>query len=107
MNQSFRVYSSENTKNILLQSSNVIIPNNIYDIHEYKLEIYTNGNIKIINETQKTDYFYINDYIELIPSIINMHTFLFQTLCDKNQLDNFILSLKASKKNFFKKKKTE
>jgi hypothetical protein len=74
------IYSMETTENILLQSSKIRILTHIYDIHKYKLEIYTNGNIKIINKTLKKDYFYINDYIELIPSIINMHTFLFATI---------------------------
>jgi len=85
--------------NILLKSSSVIISNNIH-IDKYILEIYTNCNIKIINETKKTEYVYINDYIEIIPSLINVYISLFKTICDKNQLDNFIISIKMAKTYF-------
>jgi len=91
------------SKNILLQSSKVIISSDIH-IDKYKLEIYTNGNIKIINETLKLDYFYIDDYIELIPSLIKMYIFLFTTICNKKQLDDFIVALQTSKKYFILKK---
>lgn len=91
-----------NLENIILQYSNVEFPNeNGININKYKLEIYTNGNIKIIDENLNTDYFYMNDHIQIIQSIINMHIFIFATLCNKSQLDNFILALKASKKNFY------
>ena len=85
--------------NILLKSSCVIISNDIH-IDKYKLEIYTNGNIKIINETKKTEYIYINDYIEIIPSLINVYISLFKTICDTNQLDNFIISIQMAKTYF-------
>lgn len=85
------------TQNILLKSSCVIISDKIH-IDKYKLEMYTNGNIRIINETSKTDYFYIKDYIEIIPTIVNMYISLFKTICDINQLDNFIIGLQMVKK---------
>ena len=86
------------TQNILLKSSYVIICSHI-NIDKYKLEIYTNGNIKIMNVTCNTEYFYINDYIKIIPTIVNMYISLFETICDKNQLDNFILGIQMVKKN--------
>ena len=85
--------------NILLKSSSVIISNDVH-IDKYILEIYTNGNIKIINETKKTEYAYINDYIEIIPNLINVYISLFRTICDKNQLDNFIISIQMAKTYF-------
>lgn len=86
------------TQNILLKSSCVIISDKIH-IDKYKLEMYKNGNIRIINETSKTDYFYIEDYIEIIQTIVNMYISLFKTICDINQLDNFIIGLQMVKKN--------
>jgi len=84
--------------NIILKSSYVIICNNT-NIDKYKLEIYTNGDIRIMNELCKTDYFYIKDCMKMIPSLVNIYNALFQTLCDKNQLDNFIIALQAVKQN--------
>jgi hypothetical protein len=89
---------SENP-NILFKSSTVIITNDIH-IDKYKLNIYTNGNIKIMNETHNTEYFYINDYIKIIPSLLNTYIYLFKSISNINQLDNFIVSLKAIKKQF-------
>ena len=84
--------------NIIFKSSYVIIYSD-FNIDKYKLDIYTNGDIRIMNVLCKTEYFYIKDCMKMIPSLVNIYDSLFQTLCDKNQLDNFIIALQALKNN--------
>jgi hypothetical protein len=84
--------------NQILKTSLINILNKKYgDI--YKLEIYKNGNVKIINQTDKTEYFSINDNIEIPPNLINTYLFLFETTKTFEQLKNFVSALQCLKNN--------
>ena len=82
----------------IIKTSFVTIQNKEYS-DKYKLEIYKNGNLKIINKTNNKNYFEINDNIEMSLNLINTYIFLFETISNIEQLNDFINSLGALKNN--------